>query len=337
MFSNWKITFFSIQFPVEKEIMSAAYILMSISVLITYHNEREMLKECLESLQSGSCLPDEILIYDDASTFPPDGFIPPGLPVRILRGEVNLGPGRGRNLLLEQATGEFIHFHDSDDWFHHDWCMVVNERLKNCICDVLFTEVTSSSTGYPSFLHPFMGYEIVLPNLDLTAFALEQSLLVPCATIRRECAIKIGGFRAGLWQSEDKDFYIRLAASGVSWQVEKRPLICIRNRADSRSKQQAEVWKDGLKCLNYAHKELPSRYGSNIANAAAKCAYQLYGLGETNAAREAFQLSKRLGGASYSWRSLGFRLVAKFFGAETAEVCSHIIQKLRTRYYARVR
>jgi len=41
----------------------------TISVLITYYNERELLTECLRSLAAQTQLPDEILIYDDASTY----------------------------------------------------------------------------------------------------------------------------------------------------------------------------------------------------------------------------------------------------------------------------
>ncbi|MGH7198477.1 MAG: glycosyltransferase family 2 protein, partial [Candidatus Omnitrophota bacterium] len=39
-------------------------------MLITYHNEGELLTECLDTLLSGPDTPDEILIYDDASGDP---------------------------------------------------------------------------------------------------------------------------------------------------------------------------------------------------------------------------------------------------------------------------
>ncbi|GEP43540.1 glycosyltransferase family 2 protein [Brevifollis gellanilyticus] len=309
--------------------------MITISVLITYHNEREMLRECLGSLQAGKVQPDEILIYDDASTFPPAPFIPAGIRVRVIRGEQNIGPGRGRNVLLHEASSTYVHFHDSDDWFHAQWCEVVRQRLEENPVDALFTEIASSSTGQAVFDHPFMNYGQSAAERDLTAMAIEGGLLVPSATIRRECALKVGGFRAGLWQSEDKDFYIRLAASGVSWAVESRTLVCIRYRTDSRSHDRAQVWKDGLKCLVHASEELPARYHGNVANAAAKCAYQLYMAGERAASHDAFELCERLGGTSYSWRGAGFRLAARLLGGENAEVVSHFLQKIKSLLGAR--
>lgn len=305
---------------------------MTISVLITYHNEREMLQECLESLRKGTVQPDEVLIYDDASSFPPEPFIPQGMQVRVLRGETNVGPGRGRNILLHEATGTYVHFHDSDDWFHPQWCEVVRARLEKEPVDALFTEIASSSTGQPVFEKPFMNYGEGGQEWDLTAMAIERSLLVPSATIRRECALKVGGFRPGLWQSEDKDFYIRLAASGVSWAIEHRTLVSIRYRTDSRSQDKSRVWKDGLRCLVHASEELPARYQRQVANAAAKCAYQLHLLGEKAAAHEAFELCERMGGATYSWRGAGFRFAASLLGGEKAEAVSHCLQRIKRRF-----
>ncbi len=307
---------------------------MTLSILITYHNEREMLRECLESLQAGDVQPDEVLIYDDASNFPPAPFIPEGMQVRVLRAEKNVGPGAGRNVLLSATHCDYVHFHDSDDWFHPGWCRNIRDRLADENSDVLLTEIAASSSGLPRFENPFMNYDGLVAGRDLTAFAIERSILVPAATIRRRCAITVEGFRPGLWQSEDKDFYIRLAASGVTWAVENQPLICIRNRPDSRSRQRLEVWRDGLRCLDYASRELPVRYRPNIANAAAQCAYQLFTLGELQLMRKAFDLSRHMGGASFTWRSPGFRLAAACLGPERAEKMSFWIQCMK-RWFSR--
>src|ERR1043165_9541693 len=93
-----------------------------ISVLITYYNERQLLTECLESLEAQTDRPDEILIYDDCSTYPAKDYLLPGLPARVIRGEENHGPSHGRNVLLEAARSECVHFHDSDDLFAPAWC-----------------------------------------------------------------------------------------------------------------------------------------------------------------------------------------------------------------------
>ena len=77
---------------------------MKLSVLITYHNEGELLTECLESLFQQEDRPDEVLIYDDASSVPAEKFVK-YFPVKIIRGEKNKGPAIGRNKLWQKRPG----------------------------------------------------------------------------------------------------------------------------------------------------------------------------------------------------------------------------------------
>src|SRR2546427_12916521 len=67
----------------------------TIGVLITYHDERELLRECLESIARQTVPPDEVLVFDDASKAPAAAYVPAGLPVRVLRTEANRGPSHG--------------------------------------------------------------------------------------------------------------------------------------------------------------------------------------------------------------------------------------------------
>lgn len=306
----------------------------TISVLLTYHNEGSLLTATLDSLRAGDDQPDEVLVYDDASDLRPEAFIPVASNARVIRGDRNIGPGAGRNILLKEAASDYIHFHDSDDWFNPDWCAVVRAKLARNPVDVLFTEVTSSSACTPEFKDPFMGFDRFDRSTDLVAYAIQHALLVPSGTIKRESALHIGGFRKGLWQSEDKDFYIRLAASGVSWEVEIRPLICIRHRPNSRGKGKhvVEVWQDGLKCLEFARDELPSRYHHDIANAAARLATQLFLIDQKASARRALRLVKKSGGADYSWRNPKFRRLLRLLGAESAEWVSSKWLRIRRMF-----
>lgn len=307
---------------------------LTISVLLTYHNEGPLLTATLESLLAGSVLPDEVLIYDDASSTQPEDFIPRGLRVRVIRGESNVGPGIGRNRVLEVATCDYVHFHDSDDWFHPEWCEVVTARLHEKPSDVVFTEITSSSSGEPQYENPIMGFAALGQHADLVRYAIRNSMLVPSATIRTSSARAVRGFRNVMHQSEDKDFYIRLMASGVTWAMETRPLICIRNRPDSRSKRAIEVWSDGLKCLQLASKEMADRYAPDIANAAAQCATELFRLDVLDQARQAWTLAAQLGGADYMWRNPWFRRLVRLTGPELMETCSRNLQRWRADWGA---
>ncbi len=104
----------------------------SISVIIPAYNRAGLIGETLQSLLKQTLLAKEIIVVDDGST---DGtaeevehefsvfrkqfsgnskFNIPNPTFKILR-QANAGPGAARNRGVAAATGDFIHFFDSDD------------------------------------------------------------------------------------------------------------------------------------------------------------------------------------------------------------------------------
>ena len=105
----------------------------SISVIIPAYNRAELIGETLRSLLNQTVPAKEIIVVDDGSTdgtgeaverefsvfreqfsasHKPSSVVKPSL--RVIR-QQNAGPGEARNRGLAEATGEFIHFFDSDD------------------------------------------------------------------------------------------------------------------------------------------------------------------------------------------------------------------------------
>lgn len=101
----------------------------SISVIIPAYNRAELIAETLRSLLNQTTPGKEIIVVDDGSTDgtaevverefsstiqTSSGFSAVRPSLRIIR-QQNAGPGAARNRGLSEATGEFIHFFDSDD------------------------------------------------------------------------------------------------------------------------------------------------------------------------------------------------------------------------------
>ena len=105
----------------------------SISVIIPAYNRAELIGETLRTLWNQTVQAKEIIVVDDGSTdgtaeaverefsvfreqfsasHKPSSVVKPSL--RVIR-QQNAGPGAARNRGLAEATGEFIHFFDSDD------------------------------------------------------------------------------------------------------------------------------------------------------------------------------------------------------------------------------
>lgn len=302
----------------------------SVSVLITYYGERELLRDCLMSLLSGSDQPDEILIHDDASPFPATEHVPSGIPARVIRSEVNRGPAAGRNILLEESLGDYVHFHDADDLFAPEWCARVRQTIADARSDAVFTEITSIHDGRP-FADRVLGLSHLRKDPDLLRFCLRGSMLVPAGTFRRQLVQRIGGYDTRLWQAEDFDFHVRLAASGVSYHVIDESLIITRLRSDSRSQRQYEVWSYAVDAIDGLVERLPSAYRPELADAAARAGSMLFRLGYLQDSRRAFGLASRLGKPHYQGFPLSYRCIAVVFGQEVAERVSQHYRGLLPR------
>src|SRR5271165_1519484 len=90
----------------------------TVSVIITYHNEGELLLRAVASVREQTYGgPVEIVVVDDASTVrPPD--LPDGrFPARVVRSERSLYAGGARNLGLAETTGPYVCYLDADDVF----------------------------------------------------------------------------------------------------------------------------------------------------------------------------------------------------------------------------
>lgn len=92
------------------------------------------LHECLESVLSQSCPDLELIAVDDCS---PDAcgaiideFAARDARVRAVHLPENQGLGRARNAGLEEATGDYLVFLDSDDTLTPDALRVIADRLK---------------------------------------------------------------------------------------------------------------------------------------------------------------------------------------------------------------
>lgn len=113
-----------------------------VSVIIPVHDRFAVALEAIESVISQSYRPIEVVVIDDASGAPfslTEEEIP-GIAFRIVRSETNRGPGGAREIGRRVASGEYICYLDSDDY----WCpektdqqvrlLSTNPRCGMCYC-----------------------------------------------------------------------------------------------------------------------------------------------------------------------------------------------------------
>ncbi len=290
----------------------------TLGVLITYHNEGALVRECLDSLLDQPQAPDEVLIYDDASDLPPDGFIPAAMSARILRGDVNRGPACGRNVLLRASQSDYIHFHDADDLFRRDWCTRVRAAIADPDIDAIFTEIASWRNNC-LITERVVGLDRLCVEYDPVRFCIGGVMLVPAGTYQKSKVLAIGGYRETLWQSEDYDFHIRLFASGIRFAVIDEPLVTIRIRDESRSQNRIETASDMVAAIRMLVNEIDPRYRPDFVERLVEIGSILYQRGDTRGAHQVFKFAYELGKPTFVRRRRFYRLLANLSGPENVE------------------
>lgn len=306
----------------------------TLAVLITYHNEKELLRECLDSLLKGTERPDEVWVYDDASQDPAESFIPKDFPIRIVRSEIKKEACYGRNLLGRMTHCDYVHFHDADDFFYPQWCRLVRRKTEETAAEMILTEVTLWR-DQKIVCEKVLGLESLVRGGDLRRFSLEAAILPIASTLRRKTVLAAGGYNTeNLRHSQDFYLHARLAFRGASHSFIEEPLVFKRARARSMSHDRIRVWAEALKAMKLLKPEIPAEYWPDLTEAAAHAGSVLYQLGGWKEGSRAFRLARQWGAPRFIRRSRPYRLAANLVGPEAAEFAGTFYRKLPVKFRA---
>ena len=105
-----------------------------ISIIVPVYNVEQFLEECVNSLINQTYSNLEILLIDDGSKDKSgkmcDKFAKKDKRIKVIH-QVNGGLGNARNTGLENATGDYIMFSDSDDFFTLNACEVMLNEIES--------------------------------------------------------------------------------------------------------------------------------------------------------------------------------------------------------------
>lgn len=105
---------------------------MKVSIIMTIYNGEDHIKPCIDSILAQTLTDWELIAYDDASTDNTNSILQEysknDSRIKVFKGDVNLGIGRGRQEAFKHAIGDYIYIMDGDDTIDSD----VLETLYNC-------------------------------------------------------------------------------------------------------------------------------------------------------------------------------------------------------------
>ncbi|MDF9801091.1 glycosyltransferase involved in cell wall biosynthesis [Catalinimonas alkaloidigena] len=196
--------------------------LPKVSIIIPSFNRRKLIEETVQSVIAQSYKHWELLIVDDGST--DDSFaylqyqasINPRIKV-WQRERLPKGASTCRNIALENATGTYILFLDSDD-------------LLAPHCLEQRTKIFEQNSHYDFLVFPIQYFENKIGDRQdiffrrfhedyLTSFLLKSYWITMSPIWKKEAVLKIGGFDEELACMQDRDLHIRAIIKGEKFKI----------------------------------------------------------------------------------------------------------------------
>lgn len=215
-----------------------------VSVIIPVYNTEKYLEKCLDSVAGQSYKNMEIILVDDGSQ---DGS--PEIcnryatddPRILVIHQSNGGLSHARNVGMQKATGEFIMFIDSDDYWRDDSVVQkLMDRVKLTHADVTsfsFAKFEEGKDALTSYFKMNRSMPLHLSRDDQLAFLSEHGLYIASAwnkLIRRSLLNEDMQFHEGVY-SEDIDWCARLLIKAKNSDYIHDVLYCYRQHNTSIS------------------------------------------------------------------------------------------------------
>lgn len=110
-----------------------------VSIIVPVYNVEKYLQKCLNSLINQTLKEIEIICVNDGSTDNSwqilENFAQKDARIKVFS-QKNSGQSVARNVAIEQATGEYLGFVDSDDWVDLDFFENLYNTAKKYNCDI---------------------------------------------------------------------------------------------------------------------------------------------------------------------------------------------------------
>lgn len=198
-------------------------------MIVTAYQRIEQTLETLRVIQSCTPPPDEVLVHVDANEIACEKAIQKAFPmVRILRSNEQVGPGGGRNKLVEAARFEFIASFDDDSYpIDSDYF----ERAEK-----LFEQFPDASVICAAVCH--LGESIAI---DIRCAQWTADFLGAACLYRRQAFLDAGGYvpLPVAYGMEEVDLALRLHSRGGK--ILTTPWLRVFHNTDLRHHAEPEV------------------------------------------------------------------------------------------------
>ena len=128
---------------------------IAVSIIVPVFNTAKYLGECLDSLTNQSCKDIEIICINDcsqdASLHILRSYAAEDARITIIDNAEKMGPGPSRNRGIEEATGQYLMFVDSDDFIAGKTVELLLKKMEESVDVIVFNGKMFSANGIWDF------------------------------------------------------------------------------------------------------------------------------------------------------------------------------------------
>lgn len=194
---------------------------MKIALVVGTYNGKDIIVKCVESLLKTNYKNKEIIVVDDGSTDSTQEVLKPySGRIKILKKERG-GVASARNFAANRTNAELIATTDSDCEVTPEWISSAVSHFKSPEIGAVTGEKKYKITNIVSAVRS-AEYSVRFSNRSQEANSIE----CPCAIIKRDVWISIGGFNEGTKVGgEDTEFGYRLIKKGFKIIYDKNVIV----------------------------------------------------------------------------------------------------------------
>lgn len=115
-----------------------------ISIIVPIYNVEEYIEKCIDSLINQTYKNIEIVLVDDGSTDKSydicKRYSEKDSRIKLIH-KKNGGLSDARNVGIDNATGEYITFVDSDDWLSYNYCEIMIKEINETKADIVMSNL----------------------------------------------------------------------------------------------------------------------------------------------------------------------------------------------------
>lgn len=197
--------------------------LPSITVIIPFYNRRSTLARALTSVYQQTYLPQEVIVIDDASTDDGAALVDEMFPqATLMRFDENQGVSAARNRGIQQASGQWLAFLDSDD----EWLPTkLAEQISIAQTQPQYKTIHSDEIWIRNGVRVNQMNKHQKYGGEIFEHCLPLCVISPSAVmIHRDVFADVGLFDTALPACEDYDMWLRVCAKYPVYFIDQ-PLI----------------------------------------------------------------------------------------------------------------